>query len=1033
MPCYSYISNNPITFVGNVEIVTSYSGSGYYSYSTLAWICEFPIADQLKVYTRPTVGSPETLLVQGTDYTIDEPNNRINLTASVTAGYQIVIRRSTPSNRMIYKFVDGAKLTAKELNASFHQLLFLNQERDFLAGSTINNFYPVYQTMSTWTAGVNYTIGSFVVFGSAIYKCIQATTGSQNPIDNTYWQLVNNTQTPLIVYNGPNPVPINLTSLSPGKALVWNGNEFAAQSFTSSLSTLTDVSLAGLAAGDLLRYNGTVWVKATPSIQDITATNLSLNNRAFYGLVSNLSYTNNASSIDVSSKSFLLPFKSGTSWVLTDPPTVYHIVKNTLPNSEDPQTFFSQIRSELDGLSANVTNPIKLKFYWDLNRDRVNVADTAGTGDNLDNYKAYFWDSYGELYSTTGYGTTTGLKYHAVDDGTHLYKVSPFFYEKRLKVGGSLVQFTSKLKGYGIKHFYLSVPECHTTALANIPIAASNTTYFTATTNAALVTSLNAIGGDNEAGSPQRDLYLMGLRDMAFAAARPTPGANDLQGGSSTVKSRDAKVRYYKGAVLSAAYTNLADATYIPFENPNATVQTVLWKIPRQMIYYNKAALAFSNKDNAAMNTNSAFNSNSVRFQGYNSVQPDYTNAATFPNHNSSSAGLGLGTLFKANHYWSEWCNKWDTDSGDVQNYRYNEADIDWYLYNMIDGATNIGLYKTNAKNPPFTSSTSSSWGAGTELNNQGRFYFPWAFRPNDPRPLLNNAVGSVLFNIDSNKLFSESTNFLSDPEDEYVFRLVAADSLTDLFTSGGYDTLKTSIILEYGFNEGSNHSKTTPLTDSNLFALYPHSTYSTNKYRADSRIDYSKVRVFVKREALETTGTGASERTRYVITLAIRVPRIKSIGYARTFRRMYINSSVNNFPQRDSTSTDSELDSGPWTWGTISPLFSLDPTHIYPTGTFGAFGAQPDLVKYTGTLINGASSTYALENTSYGLYSSLVQDNPVDLNYPVSNWVSGRNECAVKFTRVGIPSTLWIRLSVLNTDGSVSLLDSSGFINVTG
>jgi hypothetical protein len=73
------------------------------------------------------------------------------------------------------------------------------------------------------------------------------------------------------------------------------------------------------------------------------------------------------------------------------------------------------------------------------------------------------------------------------------------------------------------------------------------------------------------------------------------------------------------------------------------------------------------------------------------------------------------------------------------------------------------------------------------------------------------------------------------------------------------------------------------------------------------------------------------------------------------------------------------------------------------------------------------------MENNGLGLYSSLIQDNPGNMDYPISNWVSGRNECAVKFTRVGIPSTLWIRLSVLNTDGSVSLLDSSGFINVTG
>ena len=41
----------------------------------------------------------------------------------------------------------------------------------------------------------------------------------------------------------------------------------------------------------------------------------------------------------------------------------------------------------------------------------------------------------------------------------------------------------------------------------------------------------------------------------------------------------------------------------------------------------------------------------------------------------------------------------------------------------------------------------------------------------------------------------------------------------------------------------------------------------------------------------------------------------------------------------------------------------------------------------------------------------------------------SGRNECAVKFSRMGIPSNLWIRLSVLNTEGTLELIDNAGWI----
>jgi hypothetical protein len=40
----------------------------------------------------------------------------------------------------------------------------------------------------------------------------------------------------------------------------------------------------------------------------------------------------------------------------------------------------------------------------------------------------------------------------------------------------------------------------------------------------------------------------------------------------------------------------------------------------------------------------------------------------------------------------------------------------------------------------------------------------------------------------------------------------------------------------------------------------------------------------------------------------------------------------------------------------------------------------------------------------------------------------SGRSESAVKFSRLGIPSNLWIKLSVLNTNGTTSLIDSGGW-----
>ena len=64
MPCYSYLSGYPISFNNNIEVVIATGGS--YSYSTIAWVCEFPVNDQLKVYKRATIGGTDILLIETT-------------------------------------------------------------------------------------------------------------------------------------------------------------------------------------------------------------------------------------------------------------------------------------------------------------------------------------------------------------------------------------------------------------------------------------------------------------------------------------------------------------------------------------------------------------------------------------------------------------------------------------------------------------------------------------------------------------------------------------------------------------------------------------------------------------------------------------------------------------------------------------------------------------------------------------------------------------------------------------------------------
>ena len=64
MPCYSYSSNNSI-LINNIEAIFNASGTTY-SYDSLYYICDLPISNQIKVYTRAGVGQTETLKVENT-------------------------------------------------------------------------------------------------------------------------------------------------------------------------------------------------------------------------------------------------------------------------------------------------------------------------------------------------------------------------------------------------------------------------------------------------------------------------------------------------------------------------------------------------------------------------------------------------------------------------------------------------------------------------------------------------------------------------------------------------------------------------------------------------------------------------------------------------------------------------------------------------------------------------------------------------------------------------------------------------------
>ena len=187
---------------------------------------------------------------------------------------------------------------------------------------------------------------------------------------------------------------------------------------------------------------------------------------------------------------------------------------------------------------------------------------------------------------------------------------------------------------------------------------------------------------------------------------------------------------------------------------------------------------------------------------------------ATLPEPSiASNIETTSGKYFKADVYWNDWCARWSTDST-AEDYRFNEADIDWYVRGVGIGSTSLGLYKTYSWLAPFTYNFGT-----TGANARSKHVIPWPFRPNDYREATSgtydnlNFVGTQYFNIDANCLFSTATNYIPDPVDEYVYRIVTKKSLLPYFKDDVDTHLKTAIILEYGFTDHNFNAKTTALT----------------------------------------------------------------------------------------------------------------------------------------------------------------------------------------------------------------------------
>lgn len=1015
MPCYNYTSGEPIYFdpnLGLFSVEKVFADGATLNYDSIARICEIEDEDQLCVFTRATPGGTETQLTLTLDYSVNPTTKVITVTNNPNPGGQIVIRRCTPNTKLLASFIEGGKISANDLNLSFHQLLFLVQEKEFI-GSTVNEFFPLSIHAPNWASGTSYTVGQFVNYNGSIWKCITNHTASlANDPPDAVWSLINPASAGFIIEGGgalAGPVSFDLSGVSIGDSLIWNGTKFEAGSPVLDVDDLNLVTISGAAAGDLFKFNGINWINDNPTV-DVFITNPIFKSYPFTdrSQTGGTSFTNNNSTDPtVTPPSDLNIFRDGSNnYVIPDVPTVYHVLNKLTPGynpttfAGDFKTFLNNVNTQINLFSANISNPVKAKLFWTLNRNRTN-QENASPADNLQNFKTAFWDSPEELYHVDMWTNIDNLLKHEVTtSGSVVHRQSAFHAYQ----AGT---YTSKVYGYGIKSkgFYLNVPECYTTSLVNLPIFSSTSDFSTESSHTFFQRSNlvynELVSIDSTLVGGKRDVYLWGLRDMMAASASKTMVSNSNPGSptdTNNLRLTNQQTRFLKGNLIWADYAGWSDISYKRLELSGETAKTCLFKIPKQIIYYNKAALGLSVRDPAiALNVETATHwpvtSPSSPTSGLNNIlskQVRFTGPGSLVtgtlNINSTVSYSGMGSFYKSDSLWENWCNAWASTPSEKE---FNEADIDWQVHGVADNlVTSLSLFTLQGNQHP-------DIGTANIATDDYDGYYPWPYRPNmygnksAGITSTNTYTGTHLLNLDYNKFFSEASNYIPDPRDEYVFRVVLKDNLTSLFNKAASSTIASSIIVEHGFSDSIDEGilGTGKNIANEIYTKNWNNSIQSKKVKA--RLNKNDVKVFVQSEHIESFGA----TTQYVINLCISIPRLKSIGYCNIFR--YSSDAATSVP--NDNDTNKEL--GPWSFyvGDLGMNFNS-----------GITGAN---VIFPGSNLGTINTDYSTAGTQLG-----VKYSPI----------AGRNECAVKFTRLGLPHDLWIKLSVLNTEGTLSLLNGS-------
>lgn len=225
--CYDYNTNDPIYYNASalgasviIEYENPVMGTNY-SYGSVATLCEIPDILQLCVYAVDAAGV-KTKLEHPAQFAINEELAVITPLIDMSGYVKLVLSRCTDDRKMLLTFTEGAKLSATDINASLHQLLFLIQEKEFES--------------------------------------------------NTYIQVANENEGghPYITFTPPTTETINfnLSQVNINHVLAWDGQGgFMGMSPSTlggfiAVDNLSNIDFTNPSMGDFLYHDGTNWINA---------------------------------------------------------------------------------------------------------------------------------------------------------------------------------------------------------------------------------------------------------------------------------------------------------------------------------------------------------------------------------------------------------------------------------------------------------------------------------------------------------------------------------------------------------------------------------------------------------------------------------------------------------------------------------------------------------------------------------------------------------------------------------------------------